>query len=481
MDFPTDLFLAAREFLHPAPKSLYKHALYSLSEGYVCMADFGSFDALVFLGTDCPFPVAQSIRLPSGQTLARADLTHDTAQILRKRFPFTAPRRVLGEKCTFGLGDRLGIASAGHLRAVSKFDVFPVLAQQSMRELSLMGNTYESVIDQATFGVFREHYTKGFGADGDHLKSASEVKCALKSGCTMITLDCCQYLHQVQKPGDVHLPENLAKEYCTQPIAVGNYAVHFTEEQLLEAYEVYSDAIAFAADIYRTCLKDVHADFELSIDETQVPTTPAQHYFVANELRKAGVVVETIAPRFCGEFQKGIDYLGNRDQFLREFKVHAAIADHFGYKLSIHSGSDKFSVYPIIGKETGGKYHVKTSGTSWLEAMRLTAYADPALFRAIYQYAQTVYEEVRTYYHVSTELSQVPSIALLSDSELPQLLQDAHARQLLHITYGKIMNHRRSDGSYAFREKLWDLFRRNSEGYANLLETHITDHLSLLF
>src|SRR5699024_11471236 len=113
-------------------------------------------------------------------------------------------------------------------------------------------------------------------------------------------------------------------------------------------------------------------DFEISIDETETITSPVAHFFVANELIQRGVKVVSLAPRFCGEFQKGIDYIGDVDQFEQELSEHALIAEHFGYKLSIHSGSDKFAVFPIMATDTKGVLHVKRAATTCLAAVRVT-------------------------------------------------------------------------------------------------------------
>ena len=467
--------------LSPAPVKIYPRSAKSLQEGFVCMADFGEFDALLYLGSGCPFHAAEAVTLSNGQVLSRCDLTEENARILRQLFPFTAPRPVLGEERTFGTGDRLGIATVGHIHAMEKFDVFPVLAQQSMRELRLMGNTYRNIIDRATFQVFRENYQKGFGADGDHLKTAEEVRLALESGCTMITLDCSEHIRSPRLQEEMPLDPDLERLYLGKEFLVEGHTIRFDRAALLEAQWVYSSAIAFARTIYLTCMADSAADLEISIDETDTPTSPAQHFFVACELKRAGVCFRTVAPRFCGEFQKGIDYIGDLATFDEEFRVHAAIARHFGYKLSIHSGSDKFAVYPAIGAGTQGRWHVKTSGTSWLEAVRLVAMKDPALFRELYDYAQTQFQSARAYYHVSTELEQVPRIHDLSDDRLPELLEDDHARQLMHIVYGKIFNEQLGDGTYRFRNRLNRLLQTCHEDYSALLENHIGRHLGLLF
>jgi hypothetical protein len=201
---------------------------------------------------------------------------------------------------------------------------------------------------------------------------------------------------------------------------------------------------------------------------------------VARELIDAGVSFATLAPRFCGEFQKGIDYIGDLAQFEKEIKIHAVIARHFKYKLSIHSGSDKFSVFPSIGKETKGVFHVKTAGTNWLEAVRVVALTDPALYREIHKYAIAAFDEARKYYHVTTDLKKIPDIDKLKDSELPELFNLNDSRQLIHITYGLILNKKNDDGSYAFKDRLYRLWRKNEEAYSQALFKHIGRHLELL-
>ena len=138
------------------------------------------------------------------------------------------------------------------------------------------------------------------------------------------------------------------------------------------------------------------------------------------------------------------------------------------------SGSDKFSVFAAIGRATGERFHAKTSGTSWLEAMRLVAQKEPALFRACYAYAQEVFTECRAYYHVSTELSMVPAIEAMPDDALPTLLDRVPSRQLLHITYGKILNHP------ALRAPLFRLWRDCRDAYETLEKNHLARHLALL-
>ena len=124
-----------------------------------------------------------------------APLSHANAEKMRALYPFTAPSRVLDRDKTMGVGDRLGIATDGHLRVFKQYpEITPILSQQSIRELNLTNRTFADVIDSASFAVFRCGFTTGWGADGDHVKKASEVSYALESGCTMITLDCSEQI-----------------------------------------------------------------------------------------------------------------------------------------------------------------------------------------------------------------------------------------------------------------------------------------------
>jgi len=413
-----------------------------------------------------------------------APLTHENAVVLRRLFPFTAPCRGLKKPRSFGLGDRLGIATPGHIDLFKHKDVFPIFAQQSIRELNLTNRTYKDVLDAATFAVFREGYTSGFGADGDHLKTADDVEYALSLGFTMITLDCSEHIkNNVTADNAPPVSKQYEEKYLNKEFTVeGGITLAFNEAELRQCAAIYTDAITFAADMYRRFLASgrYDADFEISIDETDSVTTPLQHFFVASELLDAGVLYATIAPRFCGEFQKGIDYKGDIGQFNNEIKIHAAITRHFGYKLSIHSGSDKFSVFPCIGRETRGMFHVKTAGTNWLEAMRVAALADPSLYREIHSFALTAFGEASKYYHVTADLSKIPDISTVKDECLVTLFDNNDARQLIHITYGLILGRKNPDGSFAYKDRLYKLWLDHETEYREALVKHIGKHLELL-
>ena len=468
---------------------VYPKSIHQVEDTWVCLQAAQNQDELVAYGRLATQFKGTAI-LVKGLPLVIAPLTFENGQVLRRLFPFTKPVPVLQQRRSFGLGDRLGLATPGHARVFEKYDAYPIFAQQSIRELTLTHRTYEGVLDAASFGVFKVGFTRGFGADGDHLKKPEDIKYALSLGFTMITLDASDYIRNdinsmsdAQVHQEVTLEAVLKQRYLGHPILIEGSVVEFSEVELKRCVLVYGKAIEFAAHIYKTFFieQKANANFELSIDETATPTTPSQHYFVSNELKLKGVKLDTLAPRFCGEFQKGIDYVGDIKQFEAELQIHAAIARHFGYKLSIHSGSDKFSLFTLIGKHTQGHFHVKTAGTNWLEAMRVVAAKSPQLYRAIHAYAISMFGEAQKFYHVTTDLNKIPKLNSLTDEELPNLFHNNDARQLIHITYGFILNHQDASGHFVFRNELFALWRKEASTYSDMLYAHIGKHLELLY
>lgn len=468
---------------------VYPLSIHQLDDSWIFLVSEGEYDTLIIIGERSNDFSGQIIS-SNGVQFKKAFLTHENAVVLRRLFPFTAPTTVLQKERSFGVGDRLGIATTGHIQVFKEYDAFPVFAQQSIRELTLTNRRYEDVLDVVTFAVFKEDFQKGFGADGDHLKKEEEIENALSLGYTMITLDCSEHIrNDVLKMTELEvehcceLPEDLISNYLYKHFDIEGNDLVFDKLELKKCYLIYGKAIEFAAHIYKKYFieRKANANFEISIDETDTPTSPMQHFFVARELISRGVRLDTLAPRFCGEFQKGIDYIGNIADFEKELIIHAGIARHFDYKLSIHSGSDKFSIFEFIGKHTRGRFHVKTAGTNWLEAMKTVAVCDPSLYREIHKFALSMFKEATKYYHVTTNTQNIPSVDNLKDIELKTLFQQNDARQLIHITYGFILSAKNKDGTYQFKTRLYELWRKNATIYQEMLYEHIGNHLKQLY
>ena len=417
-------------------------------------------------------------------------LNHTNAVKLRKLFPFTAPSPLKNAGVSFGVGDRLGIASPGHIRIFKKYRANPVLAQQSVRELTLTDRNYNDVLDSVTWAVFQEGYKEPWGADGDHLKTEEWVKTALSIGFTMITADVSDYIHGEYTSADDDvikteyskidegIRKSLEQAYLDYTVKLENgEEIKLNSGTLSRIVLIYKNALDHALRLYNTAVETAgedNFDFELSIDETDTPTTPEAHVFIAKEAEKKGIKIASLAPRFVGEFQKGIDYIGNPDRFEKSFKTHVLIAKIMGYRISVHSGSDKFRVFPIIGKQTECRFHIKTAGTNWLEAIRVIANSDPSFFRELYLYAKENYKKAREYYHVTPNLGNLPDIKLLADRQLPNILDNPDARQVIHITYGEMLK------DTGIRDKIYNCLEENIEEYWDALVKHIGNHLKLL-
>lgn len=377
---------------------------------------------------------------------------------------------------SFGFGDRLGLATPGHIAAVRGTKFAPVFAQQSVRENARTGRTPQQVMDDAKGAVEGARWDAPWGADADHLKTVDDLPPFVEAGYTFFTVDPGEY---VDNEADIDSADAL-KEKAAAFHWDGQPALylhdtgeqpwgHFEAESLMRAVVKYGRAIQHTFAMFQRLseLKDTF-DFEMSVDETDSPTTPLEHFFIANELTRLGVRFTSLAPRFIGRFEKGVDYIGDLDTLDAELARHAAVTGHFGtYKLSLHSGSDKFSVYPLIASHWGDRIHVKTAGTSYLEALRVLARHEPDLFLKIYSLGRERYETDRKSYHVSAELNLLPST-----DDLPSLLEDFHAREILHVTFGSALA--------KFGVELRAALAKHEEAYHNTLKAYFEKHLNLL-
>ena len=424
-----------------------------------------------------------------GETLL-CPLTPENAAALRGRLPWLRPVP-LSTQTSAGCGDRLGLATPGHAWAARQFaEIAPVFAQQSVRENSRTGRTPQQVMDDAVWGLFQEGWRESWGADADHLKTPDDVDEFAAAGFTFYTIDPGDHVDnkahtasstivagKVQAlPWDAleDTKRDMEQRYLNRAISVGAFSMTLNREPLYRAAAKYGRAIAHTARMYRYLVErmgDTPFELEVSVDETETPTSPEEHLFVVSELKRLGVEWVSLAPRYIGRFEKGVDYIGDLDVFKTELTQHTAIARAFGpYKLSIHSGSDKFTIYPIIARLTGGLVHVKTAGTSYLEALRTVGQVDPLFFRRILALARERYETDRATYHVSAQLGKVPAPHALDDADLPDLLEQFDARQVLHVTFGSVLDQ--------FGGRLLATLQQHEEVYYGMLETHFQRHLA---
>jgi hypothetical protein len=168
-------------------------------------------------------------------------------------------------------------------------------------------------------------------------------------------------------------------------------------------------------------------------------------------------------------------HIGDLNEFEQQFAVHCAIARaHGDYKISVHSGSDKFSAFPIVGEHTRQRFHLKTAGTSWLEAVRVISEQEPALFRQMMAATYAGLDSALKLYHITADFDKIPKVADMADGDLRQLLNLNESRQLLHISYGTLLNHP------DIRAPFFAALHTHEAAYEEALDRHFTKHFTAL-
>ena len=370
------------------------------------------------------------------------------------------------EKYTIGVGDRFAHQAAAQLQACVKLaeqgiNVIPVW-NKSNREHSFIGSEPQSVCDAAEAAVSALGWDKGWHVDADHINMDTVDKYL---GCSdFFTIDVADFIGQTPE-GDA-----VAAFVKKHPELLGSVSIEgidapfdISREYVEEVAGKYLRAVAEAGTIYRH-IEANKDDFiaEVSMDETDAPQTPPELLIILAALADEGVQLQTIAPKFTGRFNKGVDYVGDLPQFEKEFNDDLAVIAHaiakYGLpanlKLSVHSGSDKFSIYPIIGaaiRRTGAGVHVKTAGTTWLEELIGLAEAGGdglELAKEIYAKAlENVDAMCEPYASVididSAKLPTADEVAGWSGDQYANALRhvqehpefNQHFRQLLHIAF----------------------------------------------
>lgn len=420
-------------------------------------------------------------------TQLRCTLSSHNAAQLRERLPWLKPVP-LGLATSAGFGDRLGIATPGHVYAVRDTGIAPIFAQQSVRENIRTKRSPQKVVDEAMWGLFEVGWRGEWGADGDHSKSTDDLDNFIAAGYTFYTIDPGEFVDDAAETDDLAtlskkvdaldwdvlesnpttLRRQLLKTFKTQDLNLT-----FDEHTLLKSAAKYGHAVVHTIKMARHLQTNLTAfDLEMSVDETATTTSLHEHFYIVSELQRLQIPIVSLAPRFVGQFEKGVDYIGDLGELESNIKGHTAIQKYFGnsYKISLHSGSDKFAVYPIAMRWTEGRVHLKTAGTSYLEALRIFAEYDPKFFRDILEFARNRYTSDRQTYHVSAELSKLPEGDDLFDTELPTVLDQFDARQILHVTFGSVLDHYGED----FHERL----RKLEQEYHMGIKRHFDKHLA---
>jgi len=401
----------------------------------------------------------------------------------------------LGLKRSFGFGDRLGIAGKGHILSSLGKGFSCILAQQSIRELTRTERTPQEVMIAAKAAITATQFNEPWGADADHLKTPADVDLMQANGYTFFTIDPSDYVNnEADDLDEAGLSASLDAYFNQVSLTLADYeaiylkgafelgdsaTLSFDPESLQRGIVKYAAAIdhceLMAAHIEKVC-EPGNFEIEISVDETESPTSALEHLFWALELKRRNINIVSLAPRFIGQFEKGIDYKGDIPAFEASYAVHVAIATQYGpYKISVHSGSDKFSVYPIIGRLSGDLLHVKTAGTSYLEALRCVARTEASVFEDICDFSMKRYTIDKATYHVSVTDDFLED-GLGSGSLEDRFLENTEGRQVLHVAFGSVL----TDKHHNFKDKILDNLNQNEDLHAELLTLHLGKHLDLL-
>ena len=287
-------------------------------------------------------------------------------------------------KFSLGIGDRFSHQGVAQLRGVLKanqagLDISPVW-NKSNREHIYVHSHPADVRKEADAAVAALGYTGKYFVDADHI-NLSTVAPFVETA-DFFTLDVAAFIGKESAEADVKAFVASCAKYMGQLAIPGiGHPIEVTEELLVKIAGKFLAATQQASEIY-SLLKEKKGESnfitEVSMDEVETPQTPVDLFFILKMLADKGVPAQTIAPKFTGRFNKGVDYVGDVDQFAKEFEEDVLVIDfavkEFGLpeelKLSVHSGSDKFSIYPVMSriiKKHDKGLHLKTAGTTWLE------------------------------------------------------------------------------------------------------------------
>ena len=354
------------------------------------------------------------------------------------------------EKFSFGIGDRFAHQGEAQLKAIIKakevgIDIVPVW-NKSNREHQIIQSSPVDTRNEADAAVRRLQWSDPYYVDADHINLKTVD--AFIDHSNFFTLDVADYIGSEVSETEANDFLSLAAPYEGKLVIPGIPDPFIVTSMELEVIaKNFLGAVREAAAIYDHIVSKKGADnfiAEVSMDEVENPQTPVELFFILLMIKQYGIPAQTIAPKFTGRFNKGVDYVGDVEQFRKEFEQDLLVIDHAvktfdlpdNLKLSVHSGSDKFTIYPIMG-ELINKYdkgiHVKTAGTTWLEEVIGLAIAGEEalqLARTIYARAHERQEELCGPYATVIDIDPA---TLPTPAEVNQWDGEKFANTLRHI------------------------------------------------
>lgn len=410
-------------------------------------------------------------------------------------------------KYSFGIGDRFSHEGKAQLSALieaqNKFNVhFVPVWNKSNREHQIIGTEPMDTRREADEAVSMLGYGSPYFVDADHINMNNVDRFIDASD--FFTIDVADY---IGKPTDAASTEKFVEnnlKFAGNLVIPGIDEPFNVDRSLIETMAgKYLFAVQEAGRIYRHIAEKKGADnfvTEVSMDEVDSPQTPIEIFFILSALAQEGVPAQTIAPKFTGRFNKGVEYVGDTTRFEKEFREDLMVIDfavkEFSLpkelKLSIHSGSDKFSIYPIMGrliKQYDKGIHIKTAGTTWLEENIGLALADEGALEMAKKIAISALgrmEELCIPYATvidinPAELPTAAQIAAWNGLEYARALRhnqedplyNPDFRQLVHVSY-KI--------AAELGDEFYAALKRNANVVAEQVKENILDrHIARLF
>ncbi len=371
-------------------------------------------------------------------------------------------------KFSMGIGDRFGRQGRAGLEAFVRAgqqgaDITPVW-NKSNREHLIVHTEPLDVRIEADAAVKALKWNRPYYVDADHIGVKTVDRFLASSD--FFTIDVAEFIgKQADDAAITGFVRDMRKLRGSPEIARLSAPIRMDEESIARVGQKYLTAVREAGRVYQHIVAAKGADrciIEISMDETDSPQTPDELLLILAAVGREGIPIQTIAPKFTGRFNKGVDYVGDVEQFEREFSDDLAVIAYavreFGLprnlKLSVHSGSDKFSIYQSIRRAIQRHHaglHIKTAGTTWLEEIAAIAAADDlglALVREIYEEALKRFEELCGPYAsvIDIRRERLPSVTTMNHctgADIASAIRhEPHARQfngdlrqLFHVAY----------------------------------------------
>ncbi|MFP4052627.1 MAG: tagaturonate epimerase family protein [Phycisphaerae bacterium] len=423
-------------------------------------------------------------------------LNHANAEAIRRQILWTNPK-AMGRGVSMSFGDLLGAAASGHVRMLAEHGsgVSAALAQLSLAEVMAAGRPAQEVLDAATWGVLQQGHKRGFSAVALDVRSITDVNAAVRGGYTAFILNPCENIPPIPAGADTPqlaamfgqidfdtletTGEDLAKSYVDRPLELPDGTeLLFDGPTFVRTLAKMGPALVSLVTMARHLeqISPDNADVMVTLHETEEPTSPHEHHFIAAEMKRLGVRIAGMGLHVPG-LEEVVPYTGDRDAARQWTRIHAGIMRRNGpYKIILSPGANKLHLLGIMLEETDRQVHLQVMGATWLDALRTVAAAEPDLFRDIYAFAIESFPSRTAGMRVSADADRLPS---LPDEgvHLHPLLQRPDVRQVLYVCFPAVLT---GQGGKRFRQPIYHTLLNCEELFHAFLNASFSPWLDAL-